>query len=374
MTQVVVHDTITLLKPLFLSRARPKEKLAEALPVTSGLHKRIPAMARVETLANDIAAVARLDAYGALAGYQFWGLFNPTRKVEASAWAFDQLAAYDVLGRVEAYLTHTCAQFPPHQVPERLDCLVLPGDPANRELMVYGHGLAAVGAPGVILLILWPSPSNLQRLESTLARALVQSLRWQNVPPDPSPTLADYLVLEGLAASFVAQQLPTLPEPWLAPFRPPADWPDALAHVARIYGLNHYDELTGNLYGSRITGETVNSQRYPKAQPLSADEFDYAQELVRGALTAADAPTIAAYLYGDEAVANQGYAAVGLPNFAGFEVAYRWLQAYLQSHGGSIPDALGLPSLTLLGEDNPYAEHRAELQAQPGPKDRERIC
>jgi uncharacterized protein YjaZ len=350
MKQVVVHDTVTLLKPLFLSRARPKEKLAEALPVTTGLQKSIPAMARVETLANDIAAVTRLDAYGALAGYQFWGLFNPTRKVEASAWAFEQLVEHEVVGRVEAYLTRTCTQFPSRQTPERLDCLVLPGDPANRELMVYGHGLGAVGTPGVILIILWPSPGNLQRLEATLARALVQSLRWQHAPPDPAPTLADYLALEGLAASFVAQGFPTLPEPWLAPFRPPDDWPDALAHVAQIYGLKHYDELTGNIYGSRISGETVNSQRYPKAHRLSVDEYDYAQALIRDALAAADAPTIAAYLYGDEAVANQGYATVGLPNFAGFEVAYRWIQTYLQQHNGSIPDALGLPSFTLLGE------------------------
>ena len=52
---------------------------------------------------------------------------------------------------------------------------------------------------------------------------------------------------------------------WCAEPRPPADWPKALASVAQIYGLNHYDELTGNIYGSRITGETVSSQRYPQA-------------------------------------------------------------------------------------------------------------
>jgi len=350
MTQLVVYDTLASLQPLFLSRAKPNEKLAAALPIITALQKDILAKLTPELPVNEIAMAAHVDAYGALSGYQIWGLFNPTRKIEASAWAFAQLAEHGVLAHAEQYFGQLCGQFAADLRPARLDCLILPGDPANRELMVYCHGMGAVGVPGLILVLLWPSAGNLQRLEATYARAFLQSLRWQQTlahSAAPS-TLADYLAVEGLAAAFVAQNFPTLPTPWLAPFQPAADWPAALTAVAQFYELGHYDELTGNIYGSQISGEAVNSTCYPQAQPLNADEFDYAQEIMLAALAVDDAPTIAAYLYGDEAVSNQGYAAVGLPNFAGFEVAYRRVQQYLSQNHLTVAAALRLPSRLLL--------------------------
>lgn len=54
----------------------------------------------------------------------------------------------------------------------------------------------------------------------------------------------------------------------------------------------------------------------------------------------ADARIIAAHLYGDLVVAAQGHQTVGLPPYAGFEIAHRLVQSYLQRTGASLAEAV----------------------------------
>jgi uncharacterized protein YjaZ len=289
---------------------------------------------------------AQHDGYEVLFGQQGWGLFNPTRRIEASAWEFEQYADVDLLGRLSDWLRAFAEHFPHSGQPVRIECYVLPADPANRAFMITTHGLSCFGGvPGYLAVRVWPSRGNLTRLRPTLARIFAHNLRWANVPWIESVTLGDFLVLEGLAATFVAELFPEQEVPWLVAFRAPDDWNAALQSVADIYGVPRYDDLLVNVYGSTTP---VGSERPPRALPLSAEELEYARAVIGGALDTRDARIIAAHLYGDELLAAQGHPTVGLPPFAGFEVAYRLVRAYLEHTGERMSEAIGKPTEEIL--------------------------
>ncbi|MCI0711199.1 MAG: hypothetical protein L0154_13660, partial [Chloroflexi bacterium] len=61
--------------------------------------------------------------------------------------------------------------------------------------------------------------------------------------------------------------------------------------------------------------------RLPQWQPMDAETRDYAIDLIAAGLAETNPNRIAACLYGDEIVAEQGHEGIGLPPYAGFEVA-----------------------------------------------------
>jgi hypothetical protein len=134
-------------------------------------------------------------------------------------------------------------------------------------------------------------------------------------------------------------------KPWLVAFRAPDDWNAALQSVADIYGVPRYDDLLVNVYG---TTASVGAERPPRALPLSAEELEYARAVIGSALDTRDARMIAAHLYGDELLAAQGHPTVGLSPFAGFEVGYRLVRAYLEHTGEHVPEAIGRPTEEIL--------------------------
>lgn len=345
--QIVVHDTVTLLQPLFTSRERPKDLFRKAHPILfgpGGLSEAMqPVMKERDRHGFGVMAAVQQDGYEVLFGQQAWGLFNPTRRRELSDWEFAQLAAFDMCGRLETWLGEFAGSFQALAKPERIACFVLPGDPANRTFMADNHGLSLFGGvPGFILARAWPSPGNLARLKAALARAFAHNLRWANAPSNGRPSLADFLALEGLAAAFVSRAVPeSLIEPWLVAFRKPDDWEATLSWVARQYGVTRYDNVMVNVYGSAAP---VGPARPPDAVPLTPDELAYARAVITEALAETEPNRIAAYLYGDHLAAAQGHPSVGLPPYAGFEVAYRDVQAYLRASGQDLQQALMMPS------------------------------
>jgi len=86
------------------------------------------------------------------------------------------------------------------------------------------------------------------------------------------------------------------------------------------------------------------------ARPLDADEFAYARDLIGAALGATTPGVVAAYLYGDALVAPQGHPTVGLPPYAGFEVGYRLVRAYLWRTGRSLAEAMTTSPAEILAE------------------------
>jgi uncharacterized protein YjaZ len=356
---IIVHDTISLLRPYFTIRTRPKElfeRVQATLLSQGGLIEELGPITKARSRGGfDVMEAAQHDGYQVLFGQQLWGLFNPTRKPEVSAWEFEQYANIDMLDQLNDWL-RAFAEHSPNAKPARIECYMLPADPANRSFMITTHGLSCFGGvPGYLATRVWPSQGNLARLGPALARVFAHNLRWANAAQIEPATLGDFLVLEGLAAVFVAEMFPEQDAPWLVAFRAPDDWDAALQSVAEMYGVPRYDDLLVNVYG---TTAPVGAERPPRALPLDTEELEYARALIGGALGISDARLIAAHLYGDELLAAQGHPTVGLPPFAGFEVGYRLVRAYLEHTNESLPEAIGKPTGEILGEWGYYATNK----------------
>lgn len=337
--QVVIWDTLAL-EPFFISSQSPKQLLAALEPsirAKDGLWQSHGVYVRDNYA---VWQAAQLDGYEACVAAQMWGLMNPSRSREASAWAFQQFRAEEVLKKVEGWVKEWGELF--EALPEKLEVFVVPGDPANRGLMLRSGGLSMGGLRGCITATLWPSQGNLERLKPVLARAFLLALR-QSL--HPAQTLGDYLVQEGLAGVF-AGQVQFDPAPWLLPFAPPRDWPQELARVARLHGYERYQDLPSNLYGTILRGE------YPglRARPLQADELEQALSLLPQALPTTDTNAIAAYLYGDEAVQSQGHPGVGMVSLGGLEVAYWMIQNYFARNPHQLAWAIARPSGEIIWE------------------------
>jgi uncharacterized protein YjaZ len=347
--EIIVRDTITELQPLFTESSRPQERLQRFLELINSTEESAGKIRARLRRGYEVVEAAQLDGFDVVFAQQGWGLFNPTRKREASAWVFEQLSAHDVLGKADRWLRQFAGRFGARSLPPRMELMILPTDPANRSLMIDSHGLQAFGgSEEAILVQIWPSAGNLERLGPVLARAFAHNVRWHHTPPNRPPALADYLLLEGLAASFVAVEFPDLAvAPWLVSFYEPDDWEEALRFVAGFYGLSNFNEITYNVYGMT---RAMGSERPPYALPLEAEELPYAREIIYEALEESAPSRIAAYLYGDEIVAAHGHAAMGLSPYAGFEVGYRLAQSYLQRTGQNVAEAIATPTEVILRE------------------------
>jgi uncharacterized protein YjaZ len=348
--EITVHDTLGLLRPLFTSRDHPRDLFARARPVLWGAEG---PMARLASFASErdrggfgVMSAVQMDGYEVLVGQQAWGLFNPTRRRELSDWEFALHATADTPGVSRAWLQRFAALLTGGPGVERVACFLLPSDPANGTYMAWNHGMSGFGGvPGAVFLRLWPSAGNLARLGPTLARLFAHTVRWAAMPRDGTATLADFLVLEGLAAAFVATVAPDAPTPWLVAFRKPDGWDSTLTEIAARCGVACYDDLVVNVYGSQ---QPVGGGRPPPALPLASDELAYSRAVILEALAVTDPRLIAAHLYGDELAAAQGHPAVGLPAYAGFEVGYRLVQEFLGRTGRDVCATLTLPTTALL--------------------------
>lgn len=353
MTRIVVHDTIAQFQPLFTSRERPKALFSRAQEIISpdGMTGRLHhALADRRRNGFDVMSAAQHDGYESLMGQQGWGLFNPTRSRDASDWEFARYEQAAILEQIDRAVTECVRRLELTEAQAarlpQIQCFLLPADPANRTFMALNHGLSGFGgAPGYLLLRVWPSSGNLARVPAVLARLVANNVR-QAAQAEGLLTLGDWLVLEGLSAAFVEATSTALHvPPWLVAFAKPEDWDLALAHVAQFYQLASYNDLVVNVYGGQVP---VGSERPPQAVPLDPEDRAYAREIIKAALNVSDATTIAGYMYGDAIVAMQGHPAVGLPPYAGFEVGYRLVREYLRQSGRRLSEVMLMSSQEIL--------------------------
>lgn len=318
MTQFIIHDTVTLLRDFYTSTARSSERFArvnEVLLTPDGLLRLAQAGSGTSD-AYSVMTAGMVDG-GAALGQQGFGLFNPTRKAEASALIFDRFETMDILTRIERDLKRF-AEAIPDDIGE-VNVLLFPIDPANRAQMLWAYGISGVAlTPGCIVMQFFPSLGNLTRLSALLARWLVHH-KW--ITPKSTPkTLRDWLAMEGSASRFVEAMIPNLPYPaWMNPFHPAADWDDTLQAVAALYGLSSYSEMKVNTYGQNTI---VGDERPPFPKPLDADMRELVESVITDSLDETTPHRIASILYGDEIIAAQGYPGLGLPPFAGYEIAH----------------------------------------------------
>lgn len=317
---IIVHDTLQLFEPLFTADVRPKELFELANDVLfyaedSMANKLSPMMKGKTAGGYAVMEAGQTDGFVALNQQQAWGLFNPSRKRHITAYQFEQLRQLDILAWLEARATHYATTL---NIPHDIQLFLLPADNANRNVMIDTFGVCGfAGVQRYVALRLWPTAGNLARLDKLLARLMV----YQKHAHTERKTLRDWLVLEGNAARFIAEQFPEEAYPWGVTWQKSADYDTALAKIATLRGIDHYNHMLTNIYGAAVP---IGTERPPDVRPMDAETFAYAEEIISDALDETDPIRIAAYLYGDELVARQGYPTIGLPAYAGYEVAYRW--------------------------------------------------
>lgn len=285
------------------------------------------------------------DGYDVRVAQQVFGLFSPSRKIRASAWAIERLNEAGAYEQTRATIARVAASIAPALLPAELRLAILPADPSNRNVMIRNAGLSILGSARHLVVEVWPSAGNLARLGPAIVRSFVLAVRWMASDAARRYTLADALAAEGLAAALAGDMFPEHQAPWLVGHIAPESWPADLQAVAELYGAASYAKVPANDYGHSIWREM---EPPPPAAPLDTDELAYAEDVIRAALDANDPRTIAAHLYGDAIVAEQGHPQAGLPPYAGFEVAYR-----MARRSGRTPAAaLGLPTAEIVTSDD----------------------
>lgn len=319
-----IHDSITILEPLFCVQHKPKDLLSKTKPIffedDSPFRQLMPVV-----LSDSLPAqVLKICNWG-VSPQQGWGLFNPNRKVEASQWVFERFYEEKLFEHAQERLELFADIFSENALPEVLNVFLLPADPANRITMLRSFGSAFFATKDMLIVQLWPSQGNVDKLGALLARAFAQ-LIWQR-KTEPK-TLKDMIEQEGFATEFVAQHYPDKAETWALSIQPAYDWDDALRALSQLYGVKNYDDIPANVYGT--DGSSI--ARLPPVKPLEAEELEYAQSLLQENLTETEASKIAALLYGDDLVTPQGYMGQGMPNYAALELAYAGSEMQRFSH------------------------------------------
>ncbi len=339
--EIVADPWVATLEELLQSAARPRERFEQArasflVPPAPGDHSRAQ-----EFPPFQVMAAALRDGYDLRVAQQVYGLFSPSRKIRASAWAIERLRAERAFEQAAELLARAAELLGRQHCPATLRLALIAADPSNRNLMLRNAGLSVFGGGDGLAAEVWPSAGNLARLGPALARGLALAARWAANGAEHSYTLRDALAAEGIAAALVAELFPDLPAPWLVAHTAPPSWPIDLQAIAELYGAASYARVPANNYGY---SELRDLALPPEAAPLDSEELAYAEHVLAGAIGAGDPRAIAAHLYGDTIIAEQGHPQAGLPPYAGFELAYR----LVLRAGIPFGTALGMPSAALV--------------------------
>ncbi|MFJ3923445.1 DUF2268 domain-containing protein [Streptomyces sp. NPDC090022] len=175
------------------------------------------------------------------------------------------------------------------------------GDPDDEHLTVRSAGyLGTGGIPGAIHLMMWPTGTSLAKIGHVAAHELHHNVRYANVVWDPATvTVGEQVVAEGLAEAFVRE-----------------------------------------LAGEQAMG--------PWATALTGAELDEAYEKVTAGLDVAGMHRLPPYVYGDATARLMGAEPVGLPDFAGYAVGLRIVDAHLAATGLTAAESVALPARTIL--------------------------
>jgi len=158
-------------------------------------------------------------------------------------------------------------------------------------MMALNQGYTGFGGiPGYVMVNIWPDEQNLPKLPATVAHEFNHQVRLCVDPWRIDISLAEYIVLEGLAESLAAE-----------------------------------------LYGPEAVG--------PWVAGLQGERLETAKRLVGQALEVRGFDEAGRYMFGDETVAAWGVESLGVPAHAGYAVGYHVVQAYLRNTGCAAVEA-----------------------------------
>jgi uncharacterized protein YjaZ len=184
---------------------------------------------------------------------------------------------------------------------DEVHVVLLLGDPDDAHLVVRSSGYLGMGGiPGVVMLTMWPTETSLAKISHAAAHELHHNVRYANVVWNPATvTVGEWVVSEGLAEAF-AREL---------------GGPAALC---------------------------------PWTTALAGAELDDAYEKILGWIDVAGMENLTPYVFGDAVAAEMGQRPVGLPDFAGYAVGLRIVDAHLAASGLTAAESVALPREEIL--------------------------
>lgn len=177
------------------------------------------------------------------------------------------------------------------------------GDPDDTHLVERSSGYLGMGGiPGAIMLTMWPVETSLAKIAYAAAHELHHNVRYANIVWDPATvTVGEHVVSEGLAEAFVRE----------------------------------------------LVGEDA---MVPWITALTPAELDAAYEKITNAVDVAGMQNLTPYVHGDATARLMGQEPVGLPDFAGYAVGLRIVDAHLAAAGRSAAESVALPVGRILAD------------------------
>ncbi|HZE37381.1 MAG TPA: DUF2268 domain-containing putative Zn-dependent protease [Stackebrandtia sp.] len=285
--KIVVHDTVTAMDELL---RLPQDERLEAL-------RRL--YAPVQKVVSKVAPVDLAQNHQTAGGFRIDG--DDSRYLDA----IRQLRDRDTLGDIETTLNaardHLLAAAPAARSADTVHVVLALGDPDDHLFTVTNSGYLGFGGfPGAIQLFIWPNETSLAKIGYAAAHELHHNIRYSNVTWNPmTVTLGEQVVAEGLAEAFVRE-----------------------------------------LAGPEAMG--------PWATTLTGDGLDAAYATLVAAIDTTGMENFPPYVHGDDTARYLGLKPAGLPNFAGYAVGLRIVDAHTSATGLTPAASVALPASEVL--------------------------
>ena len=212
--------------------------------------------------------------------------------------ALDQLCEAKVWDQVRTSLTAASDRLEAVGVrhADEIHVVLLLGDPDDSYFVERSAGYAGMGGiPGVIMLTMWPTETSLAKIGYAAAHELHHNVRYANVLWNPATvTVGEWVISEGLAEAYVRE-------------------------LAGPQALGPWSGAIGNA------------------------DLDSAYQKITGAIDVAGMENLSPYIFGDAAAARMGQQPVGVPDFAGYAVGLRIVDAHLAASGLTAAQSVALP-------------------------------
>jgi uncharacterized protein YjaZ len=222
----------------------------------------------------------------------------------------DTLAAHDAWGQAARALDDAKAAFAPYADRIPLGDVTFALMLADLGNIPFQRGYTGFGGmPGYIMTVYGdPDPYNLTRIKGATVHELhhniLGSMSSKNFLTEV--TVADYMVMEGLAESFSTE-----------------------------------------LYGDDVVGFFVEDFDYSR--------MDEAKRIMREGLHVTGFNRIRGYIFGGPLAAAHGFGAGDLPAFAGYVLGYEVVQAYKKRTGKSVVEATFVPADEIIEESEYFS-------------------
>lgn len=236
---------------------------------------------------------------------QLLGLFRPADHPEEALQALSRLEQASSWSRCKEAVMKAHAALKPQAHGIELGDLLFTLALGDRERFSPHPGYTGSGGtPGQIMVVVWPNDYNLPRLAAITAHEFHHNVRLSYEPWSAETTVAQYLVLEGLAEAFAAE----------------------------MYGEDHLG---------------------PWVHALNEDQHSELLPRYREALQVTGFNEIRGYMFGDLEGDLYGFTKMGIPPYAGYSIGYRIVTDYLRQSGKSAVEATYIPWREIIA-NSPY--------------------